>query len=206
MFRCLLFVNNAVLNHLMRMGKKRDSRTSASAPNRLAVDEPDIVGELACTNTALRRAAHRLGQLFDEALAPLNLTVTQIGLMAEIERFCAGGRGGGPTLQDLSARQAIQGSALTRALRPLVRDGLVVLRPDAADRRIRRRVLTRLGRKRLAEALVLWAAANSRVEEVLGRHSASRLRALADQVASDEFLAVYGTGDSHTDEDENKHK
>jgi DNA-binding MarR family transcriptional regulator len=173
------------------MGKKPDSLAVVSDPGRPAVDERDILGEVACTNTALRLAARRLSQLYDEALAPLDLKATQISLIAEIERCSAGGNKEGPTLQDLAARLAIQISALTHALRPLVRDGLVELRPDTEDRRIKHGVLTRLGKKRLAEALVLWAAANNRVEDVLGRDSAATLRALADQVASDEFLASY---------------
>jgi DNA-binding MarR family transcriptional regulator len=172
------------------MGKKPGSKTAG--PDRQASDELDILGELACTNTALRRAARRLGQIYDVALAPLGLKATQVGLIAEIARFSAGGNDKGPTLQDLAARLAIQLSALTHALKPLVRDGLVELRPDAEDRRTKHGVLTRLGKKRLAEALVLWTAANSRVEEVLGRDSAATLRSLADEVASDEFLAAYG--------------
>lgn len=175
----------------MRMGKKIDSLANPDDLDRPATDERDILGELACTNTALRRAARRLGQLYDEALAPLDLKATQIGLIAEIERFSASGSEQGPTLQDLAARLAIQISALTHALRPLVRDGLVELRQDAEDRRTKHGVLTRLGKKRLSEALVLWAEANSRVEDVLGRDSAATLRALADEVASDEFLAAY---------------
>jgi DNA-binding MarR family transcriptional regulator len=67
----------------------------------------------------------------------------------------------------------------------------VELRQDAEDRRTKHGVLTRLGKKRLSEALVLWAEANNRVEDVLGRDSAATLRALADEVASDEFLAAY---------------
>jgi DNA-binding MarR family transcriptional regulator len=172
--------------------RKKPLPSGASDPDRPATDDIDILGQLACTNTALRRAARRLGQLYDDALAPLDLKATQIGLIAEIERFSARGVKEGPTLQDLAARLAIQISALTHALRPLVRDGLVELRPDAEDRRTKHGVLTRLGRKRLAEALVLWAAANNRVEEALGPDSAATLRALADEVASDDFLATYG--------------
>jgi len=159
------------------------------------MDELDILGQLACTNTALRRAARRLGQLYDDALAPLDLKATQIGLIAEIARFSAGGSEQGPTLQDLAARLAIQISALTHALKPLVRDGLVELRQDAEDKRTKHGVLTRLGKKRLSQALVLWANANNRVEVVLGSDSAARLRSLADQVASDEFLATYSARD-----------
>ena len=72
-----------------------------------------------------------------------------------------------------------------------MRDGLVELRPDSEDRRTKPGVLARLGKKRLTEALVLWAAPNYRVEDVFGRDSAATLRALADQIASDEFLAAY---------------
>jgi hypothetical protein len=38
---------------------------------------------------------------------------------------------------------------------------------------------------------MLWAAANRRVEAVLGSTSARMLRALADQVSSQEFLDAY---------------
>ncbi len=188
----LPLVNGSVLNHPMRMGKKIDANVSAM--DRPAEDVRDILADLACTNTALRRAARRLGQLYDEALAPLDLKATQIGLMAEIERLSAGGNHEGPTLQDLAARLAIQISALTHALKPLVRDGIVELRQDAEDKRTKHGVLTRLGKKRLSEALGLWAAANSRVEAVLGPDSAATLRALADEVASEEFLTAYHTG------------
>src|SRR5206468_3414337 len=113
-----------------------------------------------------------------------------VGLMVKIHSLM-GSDQQGPTLQDLATRLAIQLSALTHALRPLVRDGIVELRQDAQDRRTKRGVLTPLGKTRLSEAMVLWAAANDRVEAVLGPASAASLRALADQVASDAFLAAY---------------
>jgi len=148
------------------------------------------LGGRVCTNTALRLAARRLGQLYDEALAPLDLKATQLALIAEIAKL-TGTDQQGPTLQDLAARLAIQLSALTHALRPLVRDGLVELRQDAQDRRTKHGVLTPLGKARLSEAVVRWAATNDQVEAVLGPVSAANLRALADQVASDEFLVAY---------------
>jgi DNA-binding MarR family transcriptional regulator len=120
-----------------------------------------------------------------------------VGLIAEIGKLSAAAadkREEGPTLQDLAARLAIQISALTHALRPLVRDGLVELRQDTQDRRTKHAVLAPLGRQRLHEALVLWAAANQRVEDVLGASSAEMLRGLAERVASDEFAVVYRGG------------
>jgi len=149
------------------------------------------LSELACTNTALRRAARRLTQLYDEALAPISLKATQVALLAEITRLVSTDAQQGPTLQELAGRLAILMSALTHAMKPLVRDGIVELRPDAFDKRTKRCVLTPKGHELLRQALGLWANANGRVEEVLGHSSATLLRNLADQVASEEFLLDY---------------
>jgi DNA-binding MarR family transcriptional regulator len=165
-------------------------KTKTPAKNQ----EKNAFEVLACTNTALRRAARRLGNLYDDALAPLGLKATQIGLLSEIERLAAANEGKAPSLQDLATKLSIQISAVTHALRPLIRDGLVELQPDKEDRRAKRGVLTPAGSARLNEALVYWAMANQRVEQVLGRDSAATLRALADHVASDAFLAEYRDG------------
>jgi len=158
-----------------------------------AASEQGMLGGRVCTNSALRVAARRLGQLYDEALAPLDLKATQLALIAEIDKL-TGADPQGPTLQDLATRLAIQLSALTHALRPLVRDELVELRLDAQDRRTKHGLLTPLGKTRLSEAIVRWAATNDQVEAVLGPASAASLRALAGQVASDEFLVAYKAG------------
>jgi DNA-binding MarR family transcriptional regulator len=171
----------------MLMSKLNDSDTDHDEPGI----EPDGgLGELACTHTALRHAARRLGHLYDEAVSPTDLKATQLGLLSQIDRL---GRKDGPTLQALAERLTIGISSLTYALRPLVRDGLVELRQDANDKRTKHAALTALGRKRLDEGFVLWAAANRRVEIVLGQ-AASKLRALADDVSSKEFLEAYKAG------------
>ncbi|HVI55802.1 MAG TPA: MarR family winged helix-turn-helix transcriptional regulator [Luteibacter sp.] len=150
---------------------------------------------LACTNTALRRAARRLGNLYDDALAPVGLKATQVGMLADIERLSVADEGRSPTLQDLATKLGLQISAVTHALRPLVRDGLIVLSPDEEDRRAKRASLTTKGVTLLHRALHLWAAANRQVEDVLGSDSANALRTLADYVSSDAFLAAYSGGD-----------
>src|ERR1700748_863824 len=58
--------------------RKTISKQSAAEP---AFDFPP------CNNTALRRAARRLGNLYDDALEPVGLKATQMGLMAEIARL-----------------------------------------------------------------------------------------------------------------------
>jgi DNA-binding MarR family transcriptional regulator len=137
-----------------------------------------------------------LGNLYDDALAPTGLKATQLGLLAEIQRWVSANDKEAPTLQDLAGKLAIQISALTHALRPLVRDGLVMLQPDEQDGRTKRAALTALGDARLGEALGHWSRVNQRVEAVLGEDSAATLRALADLVASDEFLTAYDDSQS----------
>lgn len=170
------------------MSKSDDSTLEHDAPS---IDLSDALGELACTHTALRHAARRLGHLYDEAVSPTGLKATQVGLLSQADLL--GGKDG-PTLQALAERLAIGISSLTYALRPLVRDGLIELRQDAQDKRTKHAWLTALGRKRLAEGMTLWAAANRRTEIVLGHDAASKLRALADEVSSREFLAAYQAG------------
>jgi DNA-binding MarR family transcriptional regulator len=172
------------LNYLEVMKKAERRASPGLSPKKLA----DLLAELVCTETSLRRAARRLGRLYDEAVAPAGINATQVSLLAQI---AGDRRTEGPTLQDLAERLAIQISALTHALRPLVRDGLVEVHRDADDKRIKHGVLTPSGRTRLQDALQLWAAANRRVEGVLGSALAEDLRGLADQVASPEFLDAY---------------
>lgn len=149
------------------------------------------VADLACTNTALRRAARRLGQLYDDAMGPAGLKATQAAMLSNIEEFAAQSPHEGPTLQVLAERLGVQISALTHALKPLLRDGLVKVRQDDDDRRTKHAILTAAGKARLKEALRLWAEANNRVETVLGPSTAQTLRALADNVSSEAFLESY---------------
>lgn len=99
--------------------------------------------------------------------------------------------GQAPTLHDLAVKLAIQISALTHALKPLIRDGWVLLEVDEHDKRTKRALLTQDGIELWQRALVYWATANERVEAVMGSDSAAALRAAADFVASDEFLVAY---------------
>ncbi|MDR7377959.1 DNA-binding MarR family transcriptional regulator [Rhodoferax ferrireducens] len=190
----LQIANSAVLNHFQSMGITKNLMDAKNIPDGPAADEQDILGGRVCTVTSLRLAARRLEQLYDEELAPLGLKATQLALIAGIYSL-TGSDQQGPTLQDLAARLAIQLSALTHALKPLVRDGIVELRQDAQDRRTKHSVLTSLGKTRLSEGMVRWAAANDQVEVVLGSDSAASLRGLADQVSSDAFLLAYKAKD-----------
>jgi DNA-binding MarR family transcriptional regulator len=181
-----------VLNDPYVMARSSKKAGANPTDTEKAVADLSAFLAVACTNTAVRRAARRLGNLYDDALAPVGLKATQIGLLAEIERLAAANEGQVPTLQDLATKLALQISAVTHALRPLIRDGLVELFADESDKRAKRAALTSDGAELLHRALKHWAVANEQVDKVLGPDAAAALRAVSDYVSSDEFLLAYG--------------
>jgi len=152
---------------------------------------PEPYDALSCTHTSLRRASRQLTQLYDEALAPAGFTSAQALLVAQLEELGGAPGGTGPSLQGLARRLSIQLSALTHALRPLVRDGVVEVRPDATDRRTKRAVLTEKGMAQTQQMYALWQQTNRRIESLLGDGAAEHLRLLANRVAAPDFLAAF---------------
>ena len=141
-----------------------------------------------CSNAALRQAMRRLGQLYDDALAPSGLRATQHGLLATIEAL------GTPTMGALAERLVMDLSGLGHTLKPLARDGFILLVPDAQDRRARRVTLTELGRTKLAETTRLWRGAQDRFEATFGTERAAELRSVLRLLASQDFHDAFVAG------------
>src|ERR1700754_695674 len=159
----------------------------ANNEKSLVSEAMTTVQQAACTNTALRRASRRLGQLYDEALAPTGLRSTQVGLLTQIQVMADTGSRLGPTLQDLAGELALRVSGITHALSPLIRDGLVDLLPDPADARVKHALLTAKGKAKWVKAVQYWAIANEHVEKVMSSAKAAKLRELADQISLEPF-------------------
>lgn len=137
-----------------------------------------------CNCGALRKASRRLSQIYDSALAPVDLKATQYAIVSEIEF-----RGDNPpTIGDLANALVMDQSTVGQNLRPLERDGLIALQEDATDRRRRHVNLTSEGRARLAAARPLWIEAQARFETFLGEQQAATLRATLLSVAHDPAL------------------
>src|SRR4051812_29208477 len=134
-----------------------------------------------CNNAALRRAARRLSQLFDDVLAPSGLRTTQYGLLAQIKAL------GAPALGELAEIMVMDASALSHTLGPLTRDGFVSFVVDDRDRRRRRVVLTEAGKARLEQSTKLWSEAQGRFERVFGVEQAAALRDVLAVLASPGF-------------------
>jgi len=138
-----------------------------------------------CNNTALRKATRRVSQLYDSVLAPTGLRTTQRSILLNIARI------GSPTMGQLAASLVLDRSALGHNLKPLEREGLIVLDVDPDDKRSRLAKLTKKGESKLRETAVLWHAAQKRFEDTFGVAKAKALREVLALIAAEEFDEMF---------------
>lgn len=138
-----------------------------------------------CNGAALRKATRRVSQLYDTVLAPCGLRVSQHSILVHI-RLAEN-----PSMTDLARALVLDRSALAHNLKPLERDGYVVMERDDADKRSRRVRLTPLGKSKLRESVKLWQEAQHRFETVYGKERARALRASLTDIFSDEFAQAF---------------
>ena len=119
-----------------------------------------------------------MSALYDAAMAPLGLRVSQFGILSRL-------RSGGPrAIQALAADLAMDRTTLGRNIRPLERDGLLAAIPDPDDGRARLLSLTPAGADLVARAMPAWREAQAEYEARYGAEPAAALRsALVDVVA-----------------------
>jgi DNA-binding MarR family transcriptional regulator len=121
-----------------------------------------------CACGRLRRATRALTQLYDDAMAPAGLRITQFSLLRTLAR------GGALRISDLAERQLLDRTALSRNLDPLVEHGFVEV-VKGHDARTREVALTHAGSRALKRAEPHWARAQKVVAQRLG---AAKLDAL----------------------------
>jgi DNA-binding MarR family transcriptional regulator len=134
-----------------------------------------------CNATALRRAMRRISLLYDASIAPCGLKTTQRSILASI---C---RAGLPTLGELADDLVLRPSALSHNIAPLERDGLVTVRSDPLNKRIRLVRLTPKGLEKLKESTVLWRVAQDRFEDAFGAERAEQLRTVLNGIGKMNF-------------------
>jgi DNA-binding MarR family transcriptional regulator len=134
-----------------------------------------------CNCTGLRKATRRISQLYDKALAPSGMKITQRAILAQISRSES------TSVGLLADALVMDSGALAHTLKPLERGGLIAVEVDPDDRRHRLISLTGQGRDKLAETNALWAQAEKNFESAFGRAEAESLRTLLQLLISDDF-------------------
>jgi DNA-binding MarR family transcriptional regulator len=136
----------------------------------MARKTPDPATELlGCTCKHLRMATRRLSMIYDRHLEPVGVTINQYSLLANLMAHDGIGLGA------FAEKLVMDPTTLTRNLRPLQRQRLVVLAPDPNDKRSRVLHLTDRGRAAFAKARPAWARAQSQIESAFGRGDTAAL-------------------------------
>lgn len=123
-----------------------------------------------CLCLHVQRAARSLARIFDDALRPFGLTNGQFSLLMSLNRPEP------PQMRAVADLLAMDRTTLTAALKPLERQGLLIIATDPNDRRGRRLSLTDAGRKALAAAMPTWNRVHAEIEETLPEGDPDRLR------------------------------
>lgn len=128
-----------------------------------------------CLNLELRKANRVLTQIYDGFLAPAGLKTSQYSILRAIRYLKR------TTNRDLQDVLVLDQTSLSRALKPLIRDGYVTV-SAGADRRQKQLQLSASGKALYQEAEQLWKEAQSHVSKKLGQQGKSGLLEMSSAV------------------------
>lgn len=133
---------------------------------------------LPCACGRLRRATRALTQLYDDAMAPSGLRVTQFSLLRTLERD------GPARISELAERTLLDRTALSRNLDPLIERELVAVTQGESDARTREIALTAKGAHALKRAMPYWKRAQEDVARRIGQPKLDALIAILGELES----------------------
>ena len=128
-----------------------------------------------CACDQLRRVARGVTQVYDDAVLPSGLRITQLAIFVGLSTE------GDLPLTVLADGLGLDRTTLTRNLKVLEDRGLIRTYQHADDARVRMVAMTLEGSRRLSAALKLWGEVQEDVEARFGRE---RLVALEDELAA----------------------
>jgi DNA-binding MarR family transcriptional regulator len=131
----------------------------------------------------MRRATRRVTQIYDRALEPSGLTVSQFGLLAYL-LGASRAPSNASSIGTIAEWLGMDPTTLNRNLKPLVAKSLVRDAADSADGRVRVVRITEKGRRALLKAVPFWQDAQARVDKTLGLQATAELNELLDTSAS----------------------
>ncbi len=119
----------------------------------------------------LRRASRRVTQVYDQALKPFGLRLTQYSLLANLLR------NEDISITDLAELLDTERTTLTRNLKPLEAAGWLRIKPGP-DRRSRAVAITPDGQAVVERAFPAWQQAERTFRAAMGREESAELRQL----------------------------
>lgn len=132
---------------------------------------------LPCMCASLRRASRAASALYEEALRPLGLRVTQFTILQSLSLA------GTVTQGQLGEMLAMDSTTLTRTLGIMVRHGWIARNPGE-DRREWRIELSKAGEAQFKRALPYWHQVQIQLRTQLGKEHWDALLTLTNQVTN----------------------
>lgn len=130
---------------------------SKQSPKRLRTDAVKLVAD--CAGLGSRVVARRITQFLERELATTDLTLAQLGLLAQIAASSD------DTIGALAVRVGLDQSTLSRNVQALAAEGLVEVTMVQDDLRRRCVWLTEAGAMRLERAIPIWRKALAKLED-----------------------------------------
>ena len=130
-----------------------------------------------CLCLRVQRASRVIGRHFDDAFRALCLNNWQFSLLMKLNRPSP------LTITGLAEELAMDRTTTTKNLKPLERRGLLEIRRDEQDGRVKRVVLTNAGQALLTEAVQHWDTAQQAIEGSLRGSDLGSLHAALEAIA-----------------------
>lgn len=116
--------------------------------------------KLPCYCGSIRQASRVVTQMYDKALKPSGVKITQFGILRLLSHFP------GLTTGEMAEALVMDSTTLTRTLK-IIHDSKWIESTPGEDRRERHWTLTAAGRERLAEAVPLWKSAQKEFAQMM---------------------------------------
>ena len=130
-----------------------------------------------CLAHAIRRADRVVSQLYNEHLAPLGIRVTQYSVLRALDML------GSTTASQIQQLLVMDQTTVSRALKPLIRDGYISV-VEGATKREKALSLSPAGKKLYQRALGPWNEAQKAFRKKLKKGQDDLLIELSQQVVS----------------------
>lgn len=131
-----------------------------------------------CLCRRVQHASRTIGKRFDEAFRPVGLNNWQFTMLMALAGQAS------QTINQIAGQLGMDRTTATKNLHPLERRGLVTIRTDDKDARVRRVSLTQEGRQLLEDALARWRAVNEQVSAGLSKEQLVAVRSALDVIAT----------------------
>lgn len=131
-----------------------------------------------CLCRRVQHASRTIGKRFDEAFRPVGLNNWQFTMLMALAHAAS------QTINQIAGELGMDRTTTTKNLRPLERRGLVTIRTDDKDARVRRVSLTEEGHQLLEDALARWRAVNEEVSAGLSKEQIVAVRSALDVIAT----------------------